>query len=39
MKNRFGWRDKSDAAEGEGDEVQPVRVEVSVVDARKHAEP
>jgi hypothetical protein len=39
MKNRFGWRDKSETAGDDTDEAQPVKVEVSVVDARKrHAD-
>lgn len=35
MKNRFGWRDKPEG-EGDDDVPQPVKVEVQVVDARKH---
>lgn len=37
LKNRQPdkWRDKRDGADGDGDEAQPVKVEVSVVDARK----
>lgn len=37
LKNRQPdrWRDRRDGADGDGDEAQPVKVEVSVVDARK----
>ena len=37
LKNRQPdkWRDKRDGAGGDDEEVQPVKVEVSVVDARK----
>lgn len=38
MKNRFGWRDKDDGASDDGEAPAPVKVEVSVVDARKHAD-
>lgn len=41
LKNRQPdkWRDKRDGADGDGEEAQPVKVEVSVVDARKrHAD-
>lgn len=37
LKNRQPdkWRDKRDGADGDDEQAQPVKVEVSVVDARK----
>jgi hypothetical protein len=38
LKARAGWRDRPEEDDGYGDVVTPVKVEVSVVDARKHAD-
>ena len=40
LKNRQPdkWRDKRESGDDEGDAPAPVKIEVQVVDARKHAE-
>lgn len=35
MKNRFGWRDKQETEDDDANTAQPVKVEVTVVSARK----